>query len=107
MQSTSTPPAVATSICRDRLDRCLREINRPDEAVKYLRRALAIAEAILGRSDVHVAAILHTLAASIQDTGRPEEAEGLLVRTLEIEQAKLGPHGIQVVVKAMHRSRGA
>lgn len=87
-------------------NRCLRETYHPDEALNYLRRALAIAERVLGSSDVHVAAILHTLAASVQDVGRPEEAEGLLLRTLEIEEAKLGPHDVQVIIlRAVHRCR--
>lgn len=80
--------------------RCLRETNRPDDAAKCLGRALAIAETKLGSADVHVGAILFTLALSLRDAGRPEEAAPLLRRTLEIEQTNFDLHDAQVTIEA-------
>eukprot|EP00903_Cladosiphon_okamuranus_P014783 g13695.t1 len=79
--------------CKETSQRIL--VERLEDAVDYLRRALRIKEAKLGRDHVEVAYTLHHLGISLRRAGRLEEAESVLRRCLEIREAKLGPEDIQ------------
>ncbi|WP_300332660.1 tetratricopeptide repeat protein [Accumulibacter sp.] len=60
------------------------------EAEPLLRRALAIAEARLGRAHPNVAATLINLGQLLKATDRRSEAEPLMRRALAIDEASLG-----------------
>lgn len=76
------------------------------------RRALAILEPALGPDHPHVAALLHNLAATLQERGASAEAETLQSRALTIREAALGPTHPEVAktlsnLALMLQARGA
>jgi tetratricopeptide (TPR) repeat protein len=72
--------------------RSLRNLSRPNEALKPLTAALARAEKELGRDDPRTADVMVSLAHAHLDLAHYPQAESLLRRALEVFEAKLKPN---------------
>jgi CHAT domain-containing protein len=77
----------------------LKSTNRPAEAERFYRRALAINEKSLGPEHPTVATGLHNLAALLYVTNRLTEAEPLMRRALAIDEKAYGPDHPSVALR--------
>ncbi|HKD43705.1 MAG TPA: tetratricopeptide repeat-containing protein kinase family protein, partial [Myxococcaceae bacterium] len=72
--------------------------GRPEEGLQYQRRALALAEPMLGSEHPRVADILGQMGRTFTLLGRYEEALGHQKRALAIQEKSLGPQHPQVAL---------
>jgi hypothetical protein len=68
------------------------DMNRNEEALALLQRALAIREKSQGKDHPDVAGVLDQIADAHQELGDEEQARDAILRALHIRQAKLGPY---------------
>jgi tetratricopeptide (TPR) repeat protein len=69
-----------------------------EQALPYMRRALAVAEASFGRGHPATAAILGNIGGFLRQLGRNNEAEPLQRQALAITEAELGPDHPDVAI---------
>jgi tetratricopeptide (TPR) repeat protein len=67
-----------------------RDMGEPERAIPVLRRALGIAERVVGSSHPHVAGLNFNLGLCLSDLGRYGEAAGPLERALALRERLLG-----------------
>jgi tetratricopeptide (TPR) repeat protein/predicted Ser/Thr protein kinase len=68
-----------------------RDMGEPEKALPVLRRALGIAERVVGPNHPNVAGLNFNLGLCLSDLGRYEEAARFLERALALRERLLGP----------------
>lgn len=81
-------PVTASNL--NNLGVCLMRQNHTDEALRYFRRAVAIATATLGAGHQETASYMNNLGYLLKDRGHYGEAEKLYRQAIEIDSARLG-----------------
>jgi tetratricopeptide (TPR) repeat protein len=67
-----------------------RDMGEPERAIPILRRALGIAERVVGASHPHVAGLNFNLGLCLSDLGRYDESASFLERALALRERLLG-----------------